>query len=498
MLRVIVVFSLIILGISPASGQNEANHFGFTDFELDFNSGRAEVTRHFAQHQNRGMGTISDKDGNLLFYTDGYTVFDRSHQPMPNGSSLIPLNGYSKTHQSIIIPRPGSDQIFYIFTTDPYNGQSNSGFFYSEVDLSLNSGMGDVTIKSAKLASMTTNKLSACFHSNGKDVWVMTHKARSNAFVLVSVTDQGVLLPVMEQNIGLVDQGIEGEMKFSPDSKRLAASYTSPQSGLMIFDFDASTGALSDPIEFSSVMQPALTGKLEFSSDATKLYMTGTGHPYLELGQLNLALLDTESIRSSFQVLKPSFAFGDIYQIQLAPDGKIYGTKRGGQGDKYLCAIENPNDDGDKLIIKENALYLNGGDASVAATPNFIQNYFYQTSFRVHGNCVNSTITFELTNSHNVDSVTWDFGNGSSSKLRITSTTYAISGNYTVALSVFQLGMKEVIEKQITIDPLPTFELGEARTLCDGMLISVEDTFAGYEWDTGAISNAIKVHETSW
>jgi len=36
-----------------------------------------------------GCASISDRFGNLLFYTDGVTVWDRTHQVMPGGTGLL-------------------------------------------------------------------------------------------------------------------------------------------------------------------------------------------------------------------------------------------------------------------------------------------------------------------------------------------------------------------------------------------------------------------------
>ena len=53
---------------------------------------------------NEGSATISDENGNLLFYTDGAHAFDRNGAIMTNGRSL---GGHSSTTQSgTIVPRP--------------------------------------------------------------------------------------------------------------------------------------------------------------------------------------------------------------------------------------------------------------------------------------------------------------------------------------------------------------------------------------------------------
>jgi hypothetical protein len=62
---------------------------------------------------NEGCAVLSDSDGNLLFYTDGSTVWNRNHDIMMNGTGL--LGDSSSTQSAIIIPKPEDNNIFYIF-----------------------------------------------------------------------------------------------------------------------------------------------------------------------------------------------------------------------------------------------------------------------------------------------------------------------------------------------------------------------------------------------
>ncbi|MGO8056139.1 hypothetical protein, partial [Rhizobium leguminosarum] len=63
-----------------------------------------------------GVATQSDKNGNLLFYTNGIDVWNRNHEIMPNGTGLF--GSQTSTQSGIIVPQPGSDSIYYVFTVD--------------------------------------------------------------------------------------------------------------------------------------------------------------------------------------------------------------------------------------------------------------------------------------------------------------------------------------------------------------------------------------------
>ena len=93
---------------------------------LDFNSGSPVALTNGQLNTTEGCTTISDKNGNLLFYTDGSVVYDKSHQVMPNGYGL--LGHYSSTQSAIIVPKPNNPNLYYIFTVDqplPVNVDDN-------------------------------------------------------------------------------------------------------------------------------------------------------------------------------------------------------------------------------------------------------------------------------------------------------------------------------------------------------------------------------------
>ena len=108
--------------------------------------------------------SISDASGNILFYTDGATVWDQTHAIMANGTGLLGNGGSSSSQGSIIAKQPGSTTLYYIFTTSN-NWNNTNGFNYSIVDMSLAAGMGSVTVKNSNLSSgYTSGRLTATKH----------------------------------------------------------------------------------------------------------------------------------------------------------------------------------------------------------------------------------------------------------------------------------------------------------------------------------------------
>ncbi|HMC01900.1 MAG TPA: hypothetical protein VKN14_12765, partial [Flavobacteriaceae bacterium] len=70
--------------------QKESANWYFGGFAgLDFNSGTPVPHVDGKLETQEGCATISDVNGNLLFYTNGVQVFDRHHSVMPNGNDLL-------------------------------------------------------------------------------------------------------------------------------------------------------------------------------------------------------------------------------------------------------------------------------------------------------------------------------------------------------------------------------------------------------------------------
>ncbi len=475
--------------------QKQANIWPFRDFQLDFNEGFPVVKFEFAHHLNRGMGIMSDKDGSLLFYTDGYSVWNKNHELMPNGADLIPSTGSPATQESIIIPKPGSDNQFFIFTVDPWNGQKGSGLYYTVIDLSLEGGLGDVTSKGMKVVGNTTNKISATMHSNGQDIWLLTHLHNTNIYYTFLITKDGLSGNQVLNQIGKSHGFWDGQLKFSPDGKKVACSRGHPyadKTTFDLFDFDNSTGILSNSLSFGLPGNGYSEG-IEFSSDAKKLYVILAGSA---LYQFDLTSPSFNAINESrFRLNQKSY--NGLGQMQLGPDGNIYISKAGG-GTSYLGRISNANAKDTAVLTEENGLYLEGGSSFVSFTPNFIQNYFFETSFTFDNRCQAKPTTFQITNDHQLDSVKWFFGEGSTSALISPEFTFKEAGSYLVKLVTYYQDRTDTISREITINPFPILELGNDTTVCFGSEILVDDVYASYSWNTSDTTHSINVENEGW
>lgn len=147
--------------IAYTFAQQEASYWYFgQNAGLQFNAGNGTVTAITDGQLNtlEGCTSISDTNGNLLFYSDGRTVWNANHVPMTNASEALStgLKGdNSSTSSGLIVPKPQDPDSYYIFTVDephhdnpsPPNGNDdgvNNGLMYSLVDITLDAGLGNV------------------------------------------------------------------------------------------------------------------------------------------------------------------------------------------------------------------------------------------------------------------------------------------------------------------------------------------------------------------
>ncbi|MBK6993679.1 MAG: hypothetical protein IPH31_01645 [Lewinellaceae bacterium] len=237
--------------------------------------------------------SISDETGNLLFSSNGCKVINFQGEIMENGDSINPgliediycPSGGSPLIQGVIaIPSPEGDSIYYVFNVDfdqPYLLDTNflglapQRLFYQKVDMAKDSGYGALVLKNqiAVFDTLARGNIQAVKHANGQDWWIIVPKSHSNCYFLVPVTSEGVQ-PAQLKCVGKIwnDQDLGAQVTFSPDSKKYIRF--NAWNGLNIFDFDASTGDLYNPvhIDFSNDTINSIAG-VAVSPNSRYLYV---------------------------------------------------------------------------------------------------------------------------------------------------------------------------------------------------------------------------------
>lgn len=500
------ICKLLLAITCVAHGQGEGNiwYFG-SNAGLDFNTGNPVVTSGGMVSTYEGSAVISDAAGNLLFYTDGITIWDRNHLAMPNGTGL--LGDLSSSQSSLIIQKPGSSTVYYVFTLDN-QGEAN-GLRYSEVDMTLNSGLGDVTSnKNVLLHTPTTEKITAVKHCNNEDIWVITHDCNTDVFRCFLVTGQGINLTPVLSNVGVqhsasaLNVNAVGYMKASPRGNKLALGIYGIDI-FEVFDFNNGTGIVSNPITFTNYTDAY---GVEFSPDGTKLYMAGVFMG--SLWQVDLCAGDSLSIVSSaVQVGMPSFPGG----MQLAPDGKIYVTL---YNSSWLGVINNPDAPGTACNYVNNAVSIAPASCQIGL-PNMPAWNFYtppQPSIVSNINCQEGSFSFTMPSSpHSVGcntssqtgviSISWNFGDTASGNDNTASGTsadhtFSTPGAYDVQMIVSYTCYTDTIISRVVVPDCGLRVSVPDTQLCPGACADLVVSISGgkppytYAWSHG-LGNSI-------
>ncbi len=349
------------------------HHWYFGDKAgLDFTSGNPTIDLNSQMYERETGSVISDTSGNLLFYTSGDTVWNKNHQIMPNGTGLI--NCFSASQGGIIVKKPNSSTLYYIFTNDCNENAGVSGVHYSVVDMSLNGGFGDVTTKNVLLFAPSSERLAAVYHCNEKDIWIMGQVRNSNSFCAYLISENGVSSVPVISSIGFLHNDnvcqCVGQLKFSPNGRKMAAVYATVPGIEELFDFDNNTGLLSNFISL-----PADTSEygVSFSPDNTKLYIEAS-YFATKIFQYDLSSGIPSLIIASRSIIlyMPPFTTNGIFGLELAPNGKIYGSNWMLDS---LDVINNPNALGPACNYVHSAIGLQGRLCR-ENLPQFIESYF--------------------------------------------------------------------------------------------------------------------------
>jgi hypothetical protein len=430
-LKIIIFLLFSFVGISQP-GPNSNWYFG-VQAGITFNSGSPVALTNGALLTFEGVAAMSDQSGNLLFYTNGVTVWNRNHVPMTNGTGL--LGDQSSTQSAVIVQKPGSPNIYYIFTSD--NDVGPDGIRWSEVDMTQSAGLGSVTAnKNVSLFAPSCEKLCVVRNCNNVDAWVISHDWNTNTFRSWSVSALGVGVIQSWSLAGVVPNGIQqssyGQLKASPNGRKLAACYYGLSTGglnvIQTYDFNPTTGFVTNAQTIST--EVGIYG-CEFSPDGKILY--GGCNQGLLL-QWNLCAGTLAQIQASRTIISNAGPF--IGSLQTGPDGKIYVARNA----TSLSVINNPSVAGTGCNYQDLSVPL-AGRISRMGLPNFASYYVTQTTTVSQNQISCNTFNFSTPNFQGACgsptyTYSWNFGDGNTSNLQNPQHTYNTNGNYVVTLTV--------------------------------------------------------------
>jgi gliding motility-associated-like protein len=408
-----------------------------------------------------GVSIVCDRNGDVIFYTDGDRVYDEDDTEIDSGIGGDPTS----TQSALIVQVPDDETLYYIFTTQAISGTSQYRLSYSLFDLKLNSGKGDIVQKNITLFTRSTERITA------NEQWLIAHEYGNNIFRSYPITAQGIGDPVFtsigaEHSFKSVANG-EGYMKLGPRNNLAVALATPGTSNrIELFHLVDSTGRITNlrPINLN---QPAgQVYGIEFSTGGNKLYATIKGPPS-QVVEYFLDSLDRPFFRN--RTNNPA----ELGAIQRGPDGQIYFAIN---GSSVLGTIA-PNEDTTAVSVVNFTGQDLAGSRSRLGLPNFIQNTgnaFGGPSLSFADGCLGTPTQFDVVPTDPID--TWDlfFGDGASVKDSTRAFhTYATAATFSVSLIMTnRCGLDTTLTRPITIfNPPPPPSLPGAIALCTGTVL---------------------------
>lgn len=489
----------IQVGSCSRSASKRAN-FWFFGYRagLDFNSGSPVAVSGSRMFAGGHVSTISDTNGQLLFYTNGDSIWNRNHRTMPNG--FIDNYRMEAPRGLVIIPHPGNSNQYYVFNFRNVDSPANS-IRYHLVDMTLDNGKGDKVLDSAPVAYNASEPLLAIPHANGRDYWLMVKNLSDKNYYAFLISPAGIsATPVVSQNVSNFRRIHENSVSLNFNK---IASHTY-NGGFEICNFNNATGIVSpyhihvpDSLEEAILLSPA----------GTKLYVGYSGL----VAQYDLTAGSSAAIANTRINISGTY-YPTVSNMQHGPDGKIYicagGPALPGGEDYHLQLIENPELPGIACGYTRNAVHLGGGYI-ITGLPNFPADFLAPGTANASLSITGSTAVTEgtwamygISQPYDPGSVyTWTVnGNATIQSQSNTTITLDFITAGTATLIMTRMDACAVDQDTIIIHIAPMIELyiGSDTAFCssNSIVLNAGSGFAAYLWQNGSTAQTLTVTST--
>ncbi|MBW8524024.1 T9SS type A sorting domain-containing protein [Chryseobacterium chendengshani] len=394
MKKIILTFLMFIPMFIFSQGENDNWYFGGYA-AVNFPAAGNPIALVDNQLSSPVTASVSDSNGNLLFYTNGETIMTREHNTMQNGN----MNYYIAQSSITIVQNPGNANQYYIFVTKTIGSTSTADpeiLMYSIVDMSQGSlgtngfPLGAVLSNFKEIpihSNYQSTNLSATFsiikHHNGNSFWVVTHDANQIYSYLVDANgvSSNPVQSYLNINIPSNTVGYGTTMRSSPPlnfsnfSNYLLVNMNNGNNVSKVLSFNNTTGTLTNDyeLEISSVF-PTVG---EFNKDSSVLYLGRNNDSQIYAVDM-LNSVTSPIYQQIYNNSNPYFECGDIKRNALNDIYMSFSTNYG-----YLSKIMNPNSYNSSYVDLDN-IYLSG-KVTYSLLPNFVYTF-------AGNQCVNSYV----------------------------------------------------------------------------------------------------------
>ncbi len=380
---------LIILLANTSFGQGFYNHVWLTGNNpfAGFPNGRItfDTTGYIHVPEMRKMSfkgteaTICDARGNFLMSTNGIWIANANNDTMLNGSGLNPGTGASSwafglpmISNAMFIPFPGdSGKYLLIHHSQEQFGPGYPAFqlYMTSIDISLDSGLGAVTVKNEIILEDTLNwGIGAVKHANGRDWWIIMVEQASTKIYKLLLTQFGVSVSTQLLSNAHYSWYNASQIPFNNSGDRF--SYTAndsitQNSFIVTANFDRCTGNIYNDTAIQLTFGNYLWGTV-FSPSGKKHYACSSSRVF----QIDTDSLTIDTVATYDGFISPpnqSCCATSFWNMYLAANGKIYITS--GSSVQHLHEMNYPDSAGVTCDVQQHALDL-GSYLHLRAVPN--------------------------------------------------------------------------------------------------------------------------------
>ena len=494
-MKKILLLIIFIINIFTGYSQKEGNQWYFGNLcGLNFNTNPPTIIEDSKLSSVEGGISISDSLGNLLFYSDGVTVWNKNNDIMQNGDSL---NGDKSSSQTgICLKLPNYTDIYYFFTLGSVH--YNIGLQYSIIDMNLNGGLGGVLSKNNPVFSNTAEKITAIEHQDKGKYWIIVQQRLFNNIYAYLFTENGLEpTPVITEIGTFFNENIDGTAGcITANSRGDKIALCVPPIDLVdLFDFDNSTGKLTNhkviDVNFGH------SYGLEFSPNGNLLYVSKSIHGVY---QYDIMLKDErEMMACAHEVV---FTHGFKGTLQYASNGKIYLAE---ESSGSIHSISKPDKIGGSCDFNEDDIIFSINHSlqnpikpfSRYGLTNYHNTQFINgdTTFYFSIECNESIAEFYLA-SDQITDITWDFNDINSgihneSNLESPKHKFSDIGIFEVSLKAKYKGKWFTSKADVNIKPRLDYKIPSYVELCllKNELLSLEEETYEYYWHDGKIGS---------
>jgi hypothetical protein len=361
-------------------------------FQINFNPSPVEIKKIPYTGLNTKIyvsnATMSDAEGNLIFYTNGCAIYNADHHVMENGEEINPgdvhddycnVIGYPNGKQACLaLPWPGSSSRYFLFhqpseiiSVPPFGFDIVCPLlYYSIIDMDQGAGLGKVVDKNHIIVedSLHTGHITAVKHVNGRDWWVLVPERQSARYHTLIVTPNGVV-DTFSQEIGIpfiINAEGTGAAVFSPNGL-IYMRYTN-RDGVHLFDFDRQTGLLSNFQHIPGTPDIGSFGGAAFSPSSRYLYTISLSDYLYQYDLWSSDIAASKTLVAEYDGYKENnFWSTDFGDMQLGPDCRIYISTN--PNTSYFHAIFYPDNPAPSVHFIQRAVKFPAKHTGLAIPP---------------------------------------------------------------------------------------------------------------------------------